>query len=51
MVKVRYICSKCGKESCLDIILFAYVITTSDLICDGCKLIKDKKIKNNIKEV
>lgn len=34
--KVKFICSKCGKESWFKVNLETYVISVTDLLCDDC---------------
>ena len=34
--KIKFVCSKCGKESWFIIDLETYIVSVSDLICDDC---------------
>ena len=36
MAKIRFVCSKCGKEAWFDVNIDTYVVTAIDLICDNC---------------
>ena len=34
--KIKFVCSKCGKESWFIVDLNTYVVSITDLICDDC---------------
>lgn len=39
--KVKFICSKCQKESWFQVDLNTYVVSISDLVCDDCNPVED----------
>ena len=39
--KVKFVCSKCGKESWFEVNLQTYVVSITDLICDNCNSIEE----------
>lgn len=42
MTKIKFICSKCGKESWFKVNLKTCVITITDLLCDTCNPITEE---------
>lgn len=41
MVKINFICSKCGEQTWFKVNEETYVVSVSDLICDDCNPVEE----------